>query len=218
HFMTLDYLLVDEDYCHIENIQFEHEAANPYNGALVYVNAGVEWATFENCRFDGNNNVVYGLQFDATSKWLQVLNCYAVELAIGFAGSTNTEGTVFSNCQSYMCDIGFSQCSNLSSCIAEGDGSSSTGFDTCRRLSSCVGLESAIAYKSCRFLSSCRANGDGVVSDAGFRSCTYLSSCEAYSCTWGFQTCDGLSSSGAASCTNVWPGTTHRDPDSTFTL
>ncbi|MCX6349138.1 MAG: hypothetical protein NTV79_06530, partial [Candidatus Aureabacteria bacterium] len=51
HFMALDYLLVNEDYCHIENIQFEHEAANPYAGPLVYVNTGVEWTTFENCRF-----------------------------------------------------------------------------------------------------------------------------------------------------------------------
>ncbi len=208
-------LTVNEDYCRIANIQFEHEAANPSFIALVDV-AGNSWVTVENCRFDGNSNVQTGLSFDASSTWLKVLNCYAVELTYGFYGDATVQGAVFSNCQVNNTLIGFYGCPNLSSCMVSGSSGAAIGFDWCRRLSSCEVNEAGIGFRNCKNVAACLVDGSSYSSDAGFRACDNVSGCEAYSCSWGFQSCHGLAASAAGSCDADWPGTEHRDTVSTW--
>lgn len=214
-FAASNYMLVNEDYCQIEKIQFEHEGSNPFAGPLVWINGGCEWVVVQNCRFDGNNFAMYGLQYSSTSHWIQVLNCYAVDCDIGFLGSLDAQAPVFSNCQANGCGIGFSGCENLSSCEALGSSSTDVGFSTCRRLASCK-TESVVAgFSDCLYLSACTVDGNAWGSDAGYRGCSYISSCAVSNATWGFQTCTHISSSAALVCSSSWVNCSNRDSDST---
>jgi len=214
-FAASNYMLVNEDYCQIENIQFQHEDANPFAGPLVWINAGAEWAVVQNCRFDGNNNAMYGLQYSSTSNWVQVLNCYAVECDIGFLGSVDAVGPVFSNCQANACGIGFANCENLSSCEVVGNSAVDIGFSVCRRLVACKTQSVAAGFDGCLYLSACTADGQTWGSDAGFRGCSYISSSAVSNATWGFQTSTHISSSAAIACTSSWVNCSNRDLDST---
>lgn len=208
-------LIVNEDYCRIANLQFEHEAADPSFNALLDV-GGNSWITVENCRFDGNDNVQTGLYFDGSSSWLQVLNCYAVQLTTAFAGDPTVQGSVFSNCQANNCAVGFTGCVNVSSCMVDGNGASATGFSLCRRLSSCEVNSAGVGFLNCKNVAGCMVDGSAYSPDAGFRSCDNVSGCEAYGCTWGYQSCHGLAASAAGSCDDPWSGTEHRDTVSTW--
>jgi hypothetical protein len=214
-FMGNNYMLVNEDYCQIENIQFEHEDSNPFAGPLVWINAGTEWAVVQNCRFDGSSNAMYGLQYSSTSNWIQVLNCYAVNCDIGFLGSVDAQGPVFSNCQANACGMGFAGCENLSSCEVVGNSSLDIGFSGCRRLVSCKTQAVGSGFDSCLYLSACTADGQTWGSDAGYRGCSYISSCAVSNATWGFQTCTHISSSAALVCTSSWVNCNNRDSEST---
>jgi hypothetical protein len=214
-FSGSNFLLVQEDYCHLENIQFEHGTATPSLGPLVQID-DQEWVVVENCRFDGNDYVNQGLNYSSDCHWLQVLNCYAIQCTYGFSGSINTNGSTFSNCQAKDCDYGFSGCENLSSCVFRGGDSTQTGFYSCNRLAACKAVRMGVGFNTCQYISASQVDGASSSSDAGYRKCKFISSSEAYKCSWGFQSCEGISSSAARACLANFPGCDHRDAVSTW--
>ncbi len=183
-FSGTNYMMVNEEYCQIEGIQFENGGNAGSSIPSLYIND--ENVTMHDCRFIGNQKI--GLGYGSNADYLQVSNCYASLSrtdSVGFMGSSSAVGIGFTNCKTYNCgSAGFQDCDNLSSCEAVSNGSADYGFRSCERLSSCraVGADNT-GFSSCDFISACTVDSGGGYTDYGFRYCGYISSSYALACS-----------------------------------
>jgi len=99
------------------------------------------------------------------------------------------------NCQAIACDgVGFQGCDNLSGCIANGGGYSSSGFYGCEGLTACRAYDCTNhGFNGCNRLSSCRSASN---TKDGFYNCDRISACESsYNTENGYRNCNYVSAS-----------------------
>ncbi len=74
-----------------------------------------------------------GFHYTSAAEYVSFVNCVVRNAAgAGFSGSVLVPTARLTNCSTYKCTAGgFSGCRNLSSCVVNGNGTTSVGFSGC---------------------------------------------------------------------------------------
>ena len=194
-----DYLSVDGPNCHLESLRFQGGGDTTPGTARGTVYIDDTYATVENCR--SVDSLCNGFHYSSNADYVSFVNCVTRNAAVdGFAGSVLVPTARLTNCSAYNCVTGgFSGCRNLSSCVANGNGTTSVGYWGCYNVSACNSYNTILSgFYYCFYLSACMVDGE-TATVKGFDSCHNLSSCHVEDITgashpacwkWDTDSCD----------------------------
>ncbi len=184
------YLSISGPNTHVSGIRVDGGGDTSSNRGNIYLNG--DYITLENCR--SVDSLDAGINYSSYAEYVSLVNCVVRNATIGFKGTDSIKTSRLTNCSAYACSTyGFYACHNLSSCVADGNGTGAYGFLGCDCLAACrVVNVTSFAFSACNYISSCMVDGEGNAL-RGFNSCSNLSSChvedlagggtEYYSCS-----------------------------------
>jgi len=189
HFGTNNYLSIDKNYCHIDQLTVQYGGGTSGNIGNFYVTA--DYVTVCECYSSLSDQ--NGFDCASTASYVSFIDCISSYPTLGGFRGNEIPSIRLVNCSSRNSgSSGFSYLHNLSNCYAHNAGES--GFSNCNNLSNCLAYNASDdGFVACNNLSGCVADGNNN-SMYGFHSCNGLSSCRASDCTHGFGNSNRISS------------------------